>query len=134
MALTMQALNQPEPDWETAVRYLGDESKFRPEQRNWAREMLAQIQWARDDGLIREQLRDIINGKACVFPASVHDPISARIAEELGIEMGMFAGSVASLAVLGAPDAILLTLSEFATLCYYKAATDCPCFGRLCSC
>ena len=62
----------------------------------------------------REQLRQIIEGDACVFPASVHDPISARIAEELGFEMGMFAGSVASLTVLGAPDVILLTLSEFA--------------------
>ncbi|MCJ8311064.1 MAG: isocitrate lyase/PEP mutase family protein [Rhizobiaceae bacterium] len=62
----------------------------------------------------RKQLRQIIDGDACVFPASVHDPISVRIAEELGFEMGMFAGSVASLTVLGAPDVILLTLSEFA--------------------
>lgn len=62
----------------------------------------------------RKQLRQIIEGDGCVFPASVHDPISARIAEELGFEMGMFAGSVASLTVLGAPDVILLTLTEFA--------------------
>jgi len=51
---------------------------------------------------------------ACVHPASVFDPISARIAEDLGFELGMFAGSTASLTVLGAPDLILLTLSEFA--------------------
>jgi carboxyvinyl-carboxyphosphonate phosphorylmutase len=44
----------------------------------------------------------------------VFDPISARIAEELGFEVGMFAGSIASLAVLGAPDVIVLTLTEFA--------------------
>ena len=50
----------------------------------------------------------------CVHPASVFDPISARIAEDLGFELGMFAGSTASLTVLGAPDLILLTLSEFA--------------------
>jgi len=62
----------------------------------------------------RAQLRALIESDQCVFPASVHDPISARIAEELKFEMGMFAGSVASLAVLGAPDAIVLTLSEFA--------------------
>jgi carboxyvinyl-carboxyphosphonate phosphorylmutase len=62
----------------------------------------------------RKQLRAHIEGDHCVFPASVHDPISARIAQELGFEMGMFAGSVASLTVLGAPDVILLTLSEFA--------------------
>lgn len=62
----------------------------------------------------RRQVRDILAGGACVHPGSVHDPISARIAEELGFEIGMFAGSVASLAVLGAPDLIVLTLSEFA--------------------
>lgn len=62
----------------------------------------------------RARLRGIFAGRACVFPASVHDAISGRIAADLGFEMGMFAGSVASLAVLGAPDMILITLSEFA--------------------
>lgn len=64
--------------------------------------------------IARKQLRKIIDGTDCVFPASVHDPVSARIADDIGFEMGMFAGSVASLTVLGAPDVILLTLSEFA--------------------
>lgn len=62
----------------------------------------------------RERFRAVLEGKTCVHPASVFDPISARIAEDLGFETGMFAGSVASLTVLGAPDAILITLSEFA--------------------
>jgi len=62
----------------------------------------------------RRQFRELLAGKRCVHPASVHDPISARIADDLGFELGMLAGSVASLAVLGAPDIILLTLSEFA--------------------
>lgn len=62
----------------------------------------------------RERLRAVLEGGRCVHPASVHDPISARIAEDLGFELGMLAGSVASLAVLGAPDLILLTLTEFA--------------------
>jgi carboxyvinyl-carboxyphosphonate phosphorylmutase len=44
----------------------------------------------------------------------VFDPLSARIAQSLGFELGMFAGSTASLAVLGAPDLILLTATEFA--------------------
>jgi carboxyvinyl-carboxyphosphonate phosphorylmutase len=44
----------------------------------------------------------------------VFDPISARIAEDLGFEAGMLAGSVASMAVLGAPDLIVLTQGEFA--------------------
>ncbi|HSG94047.1 MAG TPA: isocitrate lyase/PEP mutase family protein, partial [Afifellaceae bacterium] len=62
----------------------------------------------------RQRFRAILEGNECVHPASVHDPVSARIAEDLGFEMGMYAGSVASLTVLGAPDLIVLTLSEFA--------------------
>lgn len=63
----------------------------------------------------RNRARAILAGQACLHPASVHDPLSARIAEELGFELGMFAGSTASLAILGAPDHILITLTEFAT-------------------
>lgn len=62
----------------------------------------------------RQRVRTILAGGACVHPASVHDPISARIAADLGFELGMFAGSTASLTVLGAPDLIVLTLTEFA--------------------
>ena len=61
----------------------------------------------------REQFRTILSGAACVYPGSVFDPVSARIAEDLGFEVGMFAGSIASLTVLGAPDLITLTLTEF---------------------
>ena len=63
---------------------------------------------------MRRRFRDILAGDGCIHPASVHDAISARIAGSLGFELGMFAGSVASLAVLGAPDIVLLTLTEFA--------------------
>lgn len=66
----------------------------------------------------RTRFRAILEDGACVHPASVHDPVSARIAADLGFETGMFAGSVASLAVLGAPDLIVLTLSEFAGQAY----------------
>ena len=62
----------------------------------------------------RERYRETIAGGACVHPGSVHDPISARIAEDLGFEIGMFAGSIAAFTVLGAPDLIVLTLTEFA--------------------
>jgi carboxyvinyl-carboxyphosphonate phosphorylmutase len=62
----------------------------------------------------REKMRAILEGDRCIYPASVFDPLSARIAEEIGFEAGMYAGSVASLTVLGAPDLILLTLTEFA--------------------
>lgn len=62
----------------------------------------------------RARFRNVINGNQCVHPASVHDPISGRIAQDLGFEVGMYAGSTASLTVLGAPDLITLTLTEFA--------------------
>ncbi|MCP4769276.1 MAG: isocitrate lyase/PEP mutase family protein [Gammaproteobacteria bacterium] len=62
----------------------------------------------------RERLRAVFAGENCIHPGSVYDPISARVAEDLGFEAGMFAGSIASLTVLGAPDLIVLTLSEFA--------------------
>ena len=66
----------------------------------------------------RERYRTTIAGNACIHPGSVHDAISARIAEELGFEVGMFAGSIASFTVLGAPDLIVLTLTEFAAQAY----------------
>ena len=62
----------------------------------------------------RQRFRTLLAGDQCIHPGSVFDPISARIAEELGFEVGMFAGSIASLTVLGAPDLIVLTLTEFA--------------------
>jgi carboxyvinyl-carboxyphosphonate phosphorylmutase len=62
----------------------------------------------------RDALRSILAGSACIRPGSVYDAISIRIAAELGFELGMFGGSVASLAVLGDPDIALITLSELA--------------------
>ena len=62
----------------------------------------------------REALRAILSGPACIRPGSVYDAISIRIAEDLGFELGMFGGSVASLAVLGDPDITLITLTELA--------------------
>jgi carboxyvinyl-carboxyphosphonate phosphorylmutase len=66
----------------------------------------------------RKRFRALLSGERCIHPGSVFDPISARIAEDLGFELGMFAGSTASLTVLGAPDLIVLTLSEFAGQAY----------------
>jgi carboxyvinyl-carboxyphosphonate phosphorylmutase len=62
----------------------------------------------------RETLRAILSGSACIRPGSVYDAISIRIAEDIGFELGMFGGSVASLAVLGDPDIALITLTELA--------------------
>ena len=60
----------------------------------------------------RELLRKHLADNHCIQPASVFDPISARIASSLGLNIGMLAGSVASGVVIGAPDITLITLSE----------------------
>jgi len=62
------------------------------------------------------RLRELLAGERCLPLASVFDPLSVRAAGELGYEAAFLAGSVASLAVLGAPDLNLLTLDEFAAL------------------
>jgi oxaloacetate decarboxylase len=62
----------------------------------------------------RQALRSILSGSSCVRPGSVYDAVSIRIAQDLGFELGMFGGSVASLAVLGDPDIALITLTELA--------------------
>ena len=62
----------------------------------------------------RQRFRRVLAGGECVHPASVFDPMSTRMAESLGYELGMFAGSIASATVLGAPDLVVLTLTELA--------------------
>jgi len=62
----------------------------------------------------RRTMREVLAGERCVSPGSVFDALSARMAEELGFDAVMLAGSVASLAVLGAPDLIVMTLTELA--------------------
>jgi oxaloacetate decarboxylase len=62
----------------------------------------------------RRGFRTLMQGQACLTPASVSDPLSMRAAQDLGFEVAMLAGSVASLVVLGAPDIALLTSSELA--------------------
>lgn len=64
----------------------------------------------------RRRLRAVLARNDCVNPASVFDPLSARAAEEAGYEVGMLPGSVAALVVLGAPDIVVLTLTELAAL------------------
>jgi oxaloacetate decarboxylase len=66
----------------------------------------------------RERFRATLASGRCIYPGSVYDPISARIAEDLGFEAGMLAGSIASHTVLGAPDMVVLTLTEFAAQAY----------------
>lgn len=63
---------------------------------------------------LRRSFRELIASDSCFHTASVFDPMSARIAADLGFEVGILGGSVASLQVLAAPDFALITLSEFA--------------------
>ena len=62
----------------------------------------------------RNRLRKILSGNECLSPASVYDALSSRVAQSVGYEIGMLAGSVASNTTLGAPDLIVLTMTEFA--------------------
>ena len=62
---------------------------------------------------LRRNFRALLASQTCVETASVFDPMSARIAADLGFEVGILGGSVASLQVLAAPDFALITLSEF---------------------
>ena len=62
----------------------------------------------------RKRLRAVFAGNRCISPASVYDGLSARVAESVGYEVGMLAGSVAANTTLAAPDLIVLTLTEFA--------------------
>jgi len=62
---------------------------------------------------LRRAFRALLASNSCFHTASVFDPMSARIASDLGFEVGILGGSVASLQVLAAPDFALITLSEF---------------------
>ncbi len=55
----------------------------------------------------RQNLRKHFRGGTCFQPASVFDPISARLADSLGFGIAIFPGSSASAVVLGAPDIAL---------------------------
>jgi carboxyvinyl-carboxyphosphonate phosphorylmutase len=65
-------------------------------------------------GKQRETIQAILRGNVCIRPGSVYDPVSARIAEDIGFELGMLGGSTASLTVLGDPDIVIISLSELA--------------------
>jgi carboxyvinyl-carboxyphosphonate phosphorylmutase len=62
----------------------------------------------------RRTFRRILAGRDALPAGSVFDAASARLASAAGYQVGMFAGSVASAVVLGAPDLVVMTLTEFA--------------------
>jgi carboxyvinyl-carboxyphosphonate phosphorylmutase len=61
----------------------------------------------------RTRLRELLSRDQITIPGSVFDATSGRLAREAGYEMGLLGGSVASALALGAPDIVLLTLSDF---------------------
>jgi carboxyvinyl-carboxyphosphonate phosphorylmutase len=60
----------------------------------------------------RRRLREMLRGSQVIFPASVADPLSARMAEEIGYPACFLAGSLAAMTTLAAPDISLIFLSE----------------------
>lgn len=60
----------------------------------------------------REKLRIVLEGNNCNPCASVFDPLSIRMAEDIGFNVGILGGSISSLMQLGVPDISLLTLTE----------------------
>lgn len=62
--------------------------------------------------MLNKSVREIIERDSVTKCASIFDPLSARMACEIGFEVGILGGSVASLQALGAPDVFLLTLNE----------------------
>lgn len=67
-------------------------------------------------GESRRCFRQLLGGSGCHFAADVFDPMSSRMAGDAGFQVAMLAGSVASMAILGAPDMTVVTMSEFAGL------------------
>jgi carboxyvinyl-carboxyphosphonate phosphorylmutase len=62
----------------------------------------------------RRAFRRILAANEALPAGSVFDAASARLAQAAGYRVGMFAGSVASAVVLGSPDLVVMTLTEFA--------------------
>jgi carboxyvinyl-carboxyphosphonate phosphorylmutase len=62
----------------------------------------------------RAALRAVLTGSSMRIPASVFDPVSARIAADLGFPVAFLSGTLVSYARLGQPDLTLLTLDELA--------------------
>ena len=73
----------------------------------------------------RRSLQEILHAPGCLIASSVFDPVSARIAQDLGSEVGVLGGSIASHTVLGAPDIVLLTATELVEQARRICRTNC---------
>lgn len=61
-----------------------------------------------------KQLRTLLSRSDAVMAAAVSDPVSARLAEGSGFKAAALLSSSATMAVLGAPDISLISLTEMA--------------------
>ena len=62
----------------------------------------------------RQAFRALLERPQIMSYASVWDAVSGRLAQSVGFDIGMLGGSIASHASIGAPDLIVMTLTEFA--------------------
>ena len=61
---------------------------------------------------LNTKLRELLNNGNCYFPATIFNPLSARIAGDVGFKLGIIPGRILSLDHLSEPDLMLLSLSE----------------------
>src|SRR5215510_9386925 len=62
----------------------------------------------------RKRLREILAGNELVYAPHVWDPVSARVAEDLGFEVGVFSAHAAEWMVTGGIEMCRVTLTELA--------------------
>lgn len=64
----------------------------------------------------RERFKMLLAGNLCEIPAAIFDPLSARAADRLEYAAAVLPGSLASHALLAAPDNMVVTMSELVEL------------------
>ena len=58
------------------------------------------------------RLRELLIDGNCYNPATIFNPLSARLAGDVGFKLGIIPGKIVALDYLSEPDLMLLTLSE----------------------
>ena len=61
---------------------------------------------------LNAKLRELLNDGNCYNPATIFNPLSARLSGDVGFKLGIIPGKIISLDYLSEPDLMLLTLSE----------------------
>tara|TARA_Y100000590_G_scaffold364139_1_gene422305 strand:+ start:60800 stop:61654 length:855 start_codon:yes stop_codon:yes gene_type:complete len=61
---------------------------------------------------LNKKLKKLLLDDKCYNPATIFNPLSARMAADVGFELGIIPGKIISLDYLSEPDLMLLTLTE----------------------